>query len=138
REELDRLVDAHRQHFAHGLAAQPHLQRLGIEARAAATLAHHAHVGQEGHLDLFDALAFARLAAAARRVEREAARGPAAHARLGGVGEQLADVVPEADVGRGTRARRLADRRLVDFQHALDALAALDRLAADGGLLHER
>ena len=136
-EELHRLVDVHRQHLAHGLAAQAHLQRLGVEARAAAALAGHAHVGQEGHLDLLHALALAGLAAPARGVEREAARAPAAHARLGGVGEQLADVVPEADVGRGTRARRLADRRLVDLQHALDRFTPLDGFAAHWTLLDQ-
>src|SRR2546427_726157 len=35
-EEFQRLVDAHGQHLADGLAAQPHLQRLGVEARPAA------------------------------------------------------------------------------------------------------
>ena len=35
-------------------------------------------------------------------------------------GEELADRVPEADVGRRAGARRLADRRLVDFEHAVD------------------
>src|SRR5688572_18214944 len=137
-EELHRLVDVHRQHFADRLAAQPHLQRLGVEARAAARLAQDAHVGQEGHLDLLHALAFATLAAPAGGVEREAARAPAAHAGLGRVGEQLADLVPEADVGGGAGARRLADRRLVDLQHALDALVVPDRLAADVAFFYER
>ena len=42
------------------------------------------------------ALAFAGLAAPARGVEREAARGVAAHARFAGVGEQLADRRPRS------------------------------------------
>ena len=70
------------------------------------------------------ALALAGLAAAAAGVEREAARVVAAHARLGRVREQPADRVPEADVGGGAGARRLADRRLVDFEHAADVLPA--------------
>ena len=117
-EELDRFVDAHREHFADRLALEAHRERLGVEARAAAHFARHAHVGQEAHLDALHALAFARLAAPAARVEREAARGVAAHARFGHFGEEAAHRVPEADVGRGARARRLADRRLVDFEHA--------------------
>src|SRR5690606_11526116 len=137
-EDLDRLVHAHREHLADGPAAQPHAERLGIEARAAAGLAGDLHVGQEGHLDLLDALALALGAAPAGGVEREADRRPAAHARLGGVGEEAPDVVPEADVGGWAGARRLADRRLVDLEHALDRLRAGDRLAADGLFLLER
>src|SRR6478609_1478835 len=49
-------------------------QRLGVEARAAAALAAHADIGQEAHLDLLEPLALATFAAAARDVEREAAR----------------------------------------------------------------
>src|SRR5690606_34890081 len=46
-----------------------------------------------------------------------------------------ADLVPDADVGRGARTRRLADRRLVDFEHAADALPAVDaRDARERGL----
>src|ERR1700704_91031 len=55
---------------------------------------------------------------------------PAAHARLGGIGEQAPDRVPEADVGGGAGARRLADRRLVDLERALDSVGAVHRLAA--------
>src|SRR6185295_5642556 len=130
-EEIDRLVYAHREHFADRFPAPAHRERLGVEALAAARLAVAAHVRQEAHLDLLLTLAFAFLAAPARGVEREAARGPAADPRLARVGEQLADLVPEADVRRGARARRLADRRLVDFEHALDRLATLERTAAD-------
>jgi hypothetical protein len=50
--------------------------------------------------------------------------------RLQGLGEQLADGVPEADVGGRAAARRLADRRLVDLEHALDGLEAADAGAA--------
>ena len=53
-------------------------------------------------------------------------------ARLGlqRFGEQLADRVPEADVGGRAGARRLADRRLVDLEHAVDRLPALELAAA--------
>ena len=119
-----------REHVADALAAHLHGERLGVEARAVADLADHLHVGQEAHLDRLHALAVAAVAAPARGVEREAARGVAADARLLRVGEELADGVEEADVGRRAGARRLADRRLVDFEHARDRLPALDRLAA--------
>ena len=93
-----------------------------------AALAIDAHVGQEAHLDLLEPLALAAFATPARRVEREPARVVAAQARFGRRGEQLADLVEDADVGRGARARRLADRRLVDLEHAADALPTLQAL----------
>ena len=75
-EELDRLVHAHRQHLADASCPRKRTASVSrIEARAAAGLAGDLHVGQEAHLDLLHALAFAGLAAAARGVEREAARG---------------------------------------------------------------
>jgi hypothetical protein len=100
--------------------------------RAPPHLAGDAHVRQERHLDFLDALAFAALAAPALGVEGEAARGPAAHPRLRGVGEQAPDRVPKADVRGGAGARRLADRRLVDFEHALDGLPALHSATSNG------
>src|SRR5205823_5169947 len=87
---------------------------------------------------LLQALAFAFLAAAAARVEREAARGPAAHPSFGRICKQPAYLVPEAHIGGGAGARRLADRRLVHFEHALDVLLAFDALAADGRFLDQR
>src|SRR6185436_14388078 len=116
--------DRHHQHVARALDAILDRERLGVEALAAATLAVHAHVGQEAHLDLLEPLPFARLAAPARDVEREAARVVAAEPRLGGVGVELAHVVPDSDVGGRAGARRLADRRLVYLEHAADALPA--------------
>ena len=64
-----------------------HVEHLALEPAAAADLAGHEHVGQEHHLDLHVPRALARLAAAARHVEREragrvaSARGPAAARR---------------------------------------------------------
>src|SRR5690606_10781421 len=85
--------------------------------------------------DLLEPLPFAAFAAAARRVEREPAWFVAADARLGRAGVELAHLVPDADVGCGTRARRLANRRLVDLEHAADALPTVDtREAPERGL----
>src|SRR5690606_36467034 len=103
-------------------------ERLAIEALSAADVAGYLDVGQEAHRDRLHALAFAGLAASAGGVEAEAARAPAAQPRLGRVGEEPADRVPEADVGRRARARRLADRRLVDLEHPRDSFPVLDRV----------
>ena len=126
REEFDGLVDFHRQHFADVLAAPRHRERLRIEALAVADVARHLHVGQETHADRAHALALARRATAFAGIEREARRRVAARAGFERAGEQLADRVPHADVSRRTRARRLADRRLIDFEHAVDRFPAGD------------
>src|SRR3954467_9324999 len=122
REERDRLVDRHRKNVADALALELDRERLRVEARAAAALAAHAHVGQEAHLDLLEPLTLAAFATSARNVERKAARLVAADARFGRVAEELPNLVPDADVGCGARARCLADRRLIDFEHAAEAL----------------
>ena len=117
REEPDGIVHAHRQHVADVAAAILDCQRLAVEPLPAARIAKHLHVRQEAHLDRLYALPFAGIAASTCRVEREARRTEAAHARLGGRGEELADLVPEPHVGRGTGARCTADRRLVHLEH---------------------
>src|SRR5260221_8032834 len=133
REILPGFVAAHGEHLADVLAAHLHRERLGVEARAVAHLARDLHVREEAHLDGLHALAVAAVAAPAGGIEREAARGVAADARLLRVGEELADVVEEADVGRRARARRLADRGLVDLQHARYRFPTLDALRAGHG-----
>ena len=116
-EEAGRLLDGHVQHVGHGFAVVFDLQRLAVVAPAVAFLAFHVDVGQEVHLDLQRAVAMAGLAAAALDVEREAARSVAAHLRLGGFGEQRADLIPHAGVGGGVGPRRAADRVLVHMDH---------------------
>src|ERR1700690_1926537 len=95
-----------------------HLQRLAIEAAAAAALALHLDVRQEAHLDRALPGAFAFRAAPTTGVERKPARIVAADPRFAGRREHAADVIPEPDVGRRAGARSATDRRLVDLQHA--------------------
>ena len=137
-EEIHRLVHFHPQHVADALAAPGHRQRFRIETGAVAGLARNLHVGQEAHADGAHALAFAGRAAALAGVEGKPPCGIAARTRFQGVGEELADRVPEADVGRGAGTRRLADRRLVHLEHPVDRLVAVQPLAADPGLVLAR
>ena len=67
-----RVFDRHLEHVGDGQAAEADLERLAVVALALAHLARHVDVGQEVHLDLHEAVALARLAAAALHVEREA------------------------------------------------------------------
>ena len=126
REEVGGLLDRHVEHLGDGLALVVHLERLAVVAGAVADLARDVDVGQEVHLDLDRAVAGARLAAAALDVEREPARLVAAHLRLGGRGEQLADVVEDAGVGRRVGPRGAADRALVDVDDLVEVLEAGD------------
>src|SRR5207253_6470924 len=121
-EELDGIVHIHRQHVADALLASQDGQRLRVETAPAAHIAQNLHVREKAHLDGLHALAFAGLTAPAGRVEREAARGVAANAGFGGPGIDAADLVPEADVGGGAGAWRLADGCLVDFQNTIEVL----------------
>ena len=128
REEVERLGDGHLEDVGDRLALVVDLERLAVVALAVADLARDVDVGQELHLDLEDAVALAVLAAAALDVEAEAARGVAAQTRLRDAGEQLADRREQADVGRRVRARRPADRALVDLDDLVDVLGALERV----------
>src|SRR5688572_30633868 len=64
------------------------------------------HVGQEAHFNLAHALAFARVATTARRVEREPRWRVTTHARFGRFGEHLANRIPETDVRRRAQIGR--------------------------------
>ena len=90
------------------------LQRLVVEAPAAARVADDVHLAEEVHPDLLHARALAGLAPPAGDVEREPALAEPARDRLGQRGEQVADDVGQPGVGGRVRPRRPADRRLVD------------------------
>ena len=113
-EELARRVDGHAQHVGDVLAAVRDLQRLRVVARAVAGRARRVDARQEQQLDHHEAFALAGLAAALGDVEREAPGVVAAGARRLGRGEQLAHVIEQPGVGREVRARRAADRLLID------------------------
>ena len=108
------------------LALELHLERFAVVAFAVARLARHVDVGEEVHLDLDQAVALARLAPAALDVEAEAARLVAARLAFGQAGEPVADVGEGAGIGRGVRARRAPDRRLVDVDDLVAIFEAGD------------
>ena len=129
---LQRLLHVHLQHVGDRLALEPHLQRLAIEAMPFADGAGHPHVGQKIHLQPVRAVPFARLAAAAGHVEAEPARLVAAALRLGQLRVQVADLVEQLDVRGRVRARRAADRRLVDGDQLVEMLQPFDPLVRAG------
>ena len=125
-------LDGEIEHLGDRLAAVLHVERLAVVAAALALLAGHEDVGQEVHLDGDDAVALAGLAAPALDVEREAAGPVAAGLGLGHHGEQIADEREEPGVGGRIRARRAADRRLIDLDDLVDLVHALDHLVRAG------
>jgi len=126
------LVDRHVQHLGDVLVLVAHLKRLAIVALALANVAGDVDVRQEMHLDAVDAVPGAGFAAAAAYVEAEPARFVAARAGVLRGRKQLADQVEHAGVGRGIRARRAPDRRLVDRDNLIEPLQALDGVAGAG------
>src|SRR3546814_14813131 len=108
------------------MAIELDLERLAIVALALADIALDVDVGEEVHLDLDQAVAGARFAAAALDVEREAAGLVAARLAFGQPREPIADLGEGAGIGRRVRARGAADRRLIDVDHLVEMLEAGD------------
>ena len=81
---------------------------------------------------MLEAVAAACRAAAVAGVEAERAGGVSALARCGRLGEKLADAIEGPDIAGGVRARRLADRRLIDEHHIAHLVAAFQRAMRAG------
>ena len=129
-EEIHGLIDLHLQDLADVFALPRHRQGFGVEARAMADLTRHFDVWQKAHLDGAHALAFTARATAFAGVEGETRRAIATRFGLQGVGEQFAHRVPKTDVGGGARTRGFADGCLVHFEHTVQGLVAVNRVAA--------
>ena len=108
------------------LAAILHVEHLRLEAHAVALVARNEDVREELHLDAHFALALACLAAPARHVEREVARGEAARFRVPGQREDLANRIERLQIRDRIRARRAADRRLIDEDDVADVFEPLE------------
>lgn len=102
-EELSGLADRHVEDVADGLAVVLHLECFAIIAFAVAFLAFHIDIRKEVHLDLQGAVTVTGFATAALDIEGEPSGTVAANLRLGSLGEQGADFVPYAGVGRRIR-----------------------------------
>ena len=102
------------------------LERLAIIALAVAGIAGDIDIGKKMHLDLDDPIALAGLAAPALDVEGEAAGLIAARFGLREAGKPIADRGEGAGIGRGIRARRASDRRLVDVDDLVEKFEPID------------
>ncbi len=111
-------------------------ERFAVVAVAPANVARDVNVGQEIHLDAFQPAAFARLAATAFDVEREASGFVTTCPRFRQHRVKLAQRREQPGKRRRIRTRRAADRFLVDLDDLIDEIEAFDavvgeRLAAD-------
>ena len=131
-EEIERFGDGHLQNVGDRLALVGDLQRFAVVAPALADLAGDVDIGQEVHLDLDDAFALARFAAAALDVEGEPPRHVAPRLRFRHRGVELADRREQPCVGGGVGARRSSDRALIDVDHLVEKTDALE------GIVHTR
>jgi len=131
-EEPQGLLDRHLEHLGDRAALVVDLQRLPVVAPALAYLAGDIDVGQEVHLDAEGPVTPAGLAATALDVEGEPTRLVATHLGLAGGGEQFADVVEHAGVGRRVRPGGPPDRGLIDHHGLVDQLETIDALVLAG------
>src|SRR5690349_14893840 len=72
-EEANGLVDGEIEHLSDVETLVGHLEQLALVARAVADVAGHEDIGEEDHLDLYDALSLTALAPSALHVEAEVA-----------------------------------------------------------------
>src|SRR6476659_2550727 len=127
-EECERVFYREIENVGNAESAEANLESFPIVSLSLAHVARHVHVGKKVHLDLDQAIAFARFAATAFHVERESARSVTADLRFGHLGEQLADGSEEIGVGRRIRSRSSADRALVDIDDLVEMLESRDAI----------
>ena len=109
REKIRRFVDGHGQDISDGSTIVADLEGGGIVALSVAAIAVGPGGGEEIHLKL-DAAVSPALGALSPRIVKGKTRGiKPSQARLRQLGEELADVVEDLDVGGGAGTGGLAD-----------------------------
>jgi len=132
-EEVERFFDCHVEDIGDGMASVLDLQSLSIVALALTDFAGDVDVGEEMHLDLDDAVTFARLAPSSFDVEAESARTVASDLCFGKLGKEVPYVREEPGVGGRIGTRGPSDGRLVDVDDFVDVFHTLDGLIGKGG-----
>ena len=125
--EFRRFFDRHFHHVADRFVAVKYLKRLRIVTFTAAVFARHIATRQKIHLQFDHTLTLASLATTAFGVERESARGIAAHAGDRQLRVKIPDLVEHLDVGARRRTGRFPDRRLIDLVNGFDLLRATNQ-----------
>jgi len=128
------VLHRHVENIGDGATLVLYCQGLGIVAAAAADLAGDENVGQEVHLNAPQPVSLTRFAAAAFHVEAEAAGTVATLARFGQHREEFSDGGEHARVSGRVRPRSAPDGRLVDDDHLIKMLGALQGAVQPGFL----
>src|SRR5690606_41637314 len=111
--------------FPYTTLFRSHFQGFAVVALAFADIAGHIDVRQEVHFHLDHAVALAGLAASALDVEGEASRTVTPRAGFRHAGEQLTDGREQPRIGGWIGAGRAADRALVNVDHLVQVLQAI-------------
>ena len=130
--EFDRFLDRHIKDIGNALALKMHLKRLTVVSLAVADLTRDIDIGQKMHLDLQQSVTGTGFTAAAACIEREPPGGIAAQLCVLRGGKERANIIEQACIGRGIRARRTPDGALVDSDHLVDIFQSLDTVAFAG------
>ena len=88
------------------------------------------NVGEKIHFDLNDPIPVTSFTTAPLNVEAKAPLGIAPHLGGVGLGKEVADVIKDPGIGRRVRARRPADRGLINIDDLFNIFNAADRLVA--------
>ena len=128
-EEVASLVHRHFKNVVNALSLVFHFQRFAVVAFAAAHFAGHIDVREKVHFYLYNAVAAAVFAPAARYVEGKSSRVIAARLCVGQFGEQLPYRREYARIRGGVGARSSAYRALVNGYHLIQIFYARDVLA---------
>jgi hypothetical protein len=137
-EESSGFVSGEVEHFTDVETLVANLARARVEALAAAGAAGRDDIGQEAHFVGDGAHAAADLAApAARTVEGKSRRAEALDAGVGALGEDLADVIPDAEKRCRHGAGGAPDGRLVDRECAFHVFETQEPVVGAGWRRHE-
>src|SRR6266404_2357124 len=113
----------------HVLATIADFEHAALEARPAAFFADQLNVGQELHFYRYRAITLAGFTTPARNVEGEMTTVVSTTRGFGLRRKGFADRIEGFDISHRIRARRAANRRLIDQHNILDQLGAIDLAA---------
>ena len=127
REEFCGLGNGHIEDVSDALSLVQNLQRFAVVASAVADFAGNVDIRKEVHLDLESTVSLAGFAATSLDVERKAPRTVTAQLRFRDLSKEFADLIPHTCIGSGVRARRTADRRLINMHDFIELIGSSNR-----------
>lgn len=124
--EGEALINGQIKHIGDGVTFKRDFERFAVEPFSFADITRHIDIGKEKHFDFAHAVALAVFAATSRDIEAEAAAGVAPDAGGGELGKEIADGGESAGVGEEIGAGCAAERALIDLDHFVESIEAID------------